>query len=42
MRGADEIAVVRTRLACMDVGGRPKRLPADVRRRLERFCKDGE
>lgn len=40
LRSDDEIAVIRTRLACMDAGGRPKRLPADVRRRLEQFCKD--
>lgn len=42
MRDGEEIALIRTRLACIDGSGRPKRLPADVRRRLERFCKDEE
>lgn len=41
-RGDDEVARITVRLACTNRAGRPRRIPATLRKTLEGFCQNKE
>ncbi|MBC8269927.1 MAG: tol-pal system-associated acyl-CoA thioesterase [Rhodospirillaceae bacterium] len=41
-RGEDDLVVIRIKLACMAMDGKPARLPGQVRATLNNFCQQNE